>query len=1085
MGMTEKEIIADLVPNSDLFDSVRGSPAEKKITYTEQERGEMKWIKETIGAREFSKYFRKRKPGDTRVSLDEFASNVGRFSDDGVGGDVQAVLDELVEYVEKRSELKRAFDIQRMRERAEKAADKARIKEVKDIERKVYTELVKKRYSYADRFRFESAADKRGRIAGKKQGWREAKTAITNQLRNTFEVHTDALKRKGELDTLRARIIERMKGQIRREIVEYARATLPAKERGKLIQMASRANTQRELIKAFTRIDKLADEFRRKSAVAAIQDKLRDIQASGRIAVDYKERIKDLVAGLDFKSRRKDTIARLQKLQDFVDREREAGRDVTIPERILRTLDILRRKPVKDLSMNEIANMAEQIEVLEQLGRTKLAVIERLYEIEKARRADALMNEVRPIEKRLLIEAPLGERLTAVQRFKNAFPKMLNLAQHMDLSITPMDVFFDLMGGSPGTYESAPSRIFKGITDDNYGRYTSMKDEIIDRVWTRAEELKMNEKNFNRIGVHAMRVQENGIEKLLNTGFSRDEIDAIVLTEDEMAMYQTFRTELDLMRPFIENTMRVVYNKPLGKVENYFSFMTDWEAMSETEVFQRIGQDVVEFGRAKKNVAQGFTEKRTGAGRQKVKTDAMEIFSKHIDNAVYLVHMGRDNKMLFEIANSKEFGEAAGDLGQKYTLQWLDLIARKGGKDGDQKIAFLDAMRRNVGVAYLGFKLSSAIIQPTALLDGASEIGTWAFRGAGQVTVSRDVRQFILHHFPEIRTRIGDDPAYLDLAQNETLSKIQNAGYAALKRLDGLTASSVAWGAYIKKLSEMGINIEVLKQSKEARKAKTPAGAMYRPKDPTKPALTMEEIQKAHAKALQYAERVVRNTQASSVFKDAPLAISRGTLTGNKSFDKALLQFQTFVLRRWFRIRHDAYRAGIKNRNFKKSFNIFFWLAMAYLAEEGLRRASSELIGFVTGKEEDEKKDGYTKSVIKNVLSTIPFVSQGVSVAVYQSDPIPALGAFRTGAVGAVRAFTASKAATKKKGLVDLAESLGATLGVPGTRQASQIASDSIDAAEERKKDPFGLDMDLDLGLDLEGDFDTDTDLDLDLDLEL
>lgn len=1095
MGKTEKEFLSEVTPNADLFDSIRGSDASKKLIYSEAMAGEMRHLKENVGAREFSKYFRKMKTHDqggsrvrnadeNRVSIDEFASNIGNFSDRGTGGNVQAVLDEFMEYIEKRTEIKRAFDIQRATEKAEKASDAAKVKELKDIQKRVYTELTKKRYSYADRFRLENAAAKKARKAGVKQGWKEAKTAITNQLRNTFDVQIDALKRKGELDAFRTRILERMKARIRTEIVEYARMTLPVAERGKLIQMASRANTQRELIKAFTRIDKLADEYRRKTAISNLQKKVRAIEDSGRVAVDYKERVKDLVAGLDFKSRRADTIARLKKLEDFVEGERAAGRDVAVPERLLRALDILRRKPVKDLSMNEIQNMIETVELLEQLGKTKLGVIERLYEAEKARRMDALINEIRPIEKHPLIEAGFGENLTITQKFKNAFPTMLNMAQHVDLSLAPMDVFFDVMGGSPGTYESAPSRIFKAVTDTNYGRYNEQKDEIIDRVWARAEELKMTQKNFERIGVHAARSQKDGMEKLLNTGLTREQIDAVVLTEGEMEMYRVFREELDLMRPAIENTMRIVYNKPLGKVENYFSFMTDWDAMSETEVFQRIGQDVPEFGKPTKNVQQGFTKARTGAGKQKIKLDAMEIFAKHIDNSAYLVNMARDNKMLFEIANSPQFGAAAGDLGQKYTLQWIDLISRKGGKDGDQKIAILDTLRRNVGVAYLGFKLTSALIQPTALLDGASEIGTWAFRGAGEITRSRNVRQFLLANFPEIKARVGDDPAYLDLDKSETLSRIQNAGYAALKKLDGLTASSVAWGAYMKKLDELGVRIRVIDGGKEARAAKTPPGAIYRRKKGGEP-LTQEEIAKLNKKAIEYAQRVVRNTQASSLFKDAPQAISRGNFSGNKSLDKALFQFQTFVLRRWYRIRHDAYRAGIKNRNFGKAFRIFFWLAMAYLAEEGIRRGSTELTDSITGHDSSEEpnRDGYTTAVAKSVLSTIPFVSQGISVAVYQSDPVPALGAIRTGLGGINRVATGASAETKTKGLIDLAESLGAAFGVPGTRQASQLATDAIDAKAERDKDPFGLDLDLDL--DLGDDLDVGADIDLDLDLDI
>jgi hypothetical protein len=956
--------------------------------------------------------------------------------------------------VEKRKEIKRTFNIQRALERAEKAADKAKIAEIKDIENRVYNEITKKRYSNLQKAGFEQKAlaigKTRGIREGKKIGWREAKTSITNQLRNTFDVTIESLERKGELDAFRTKIIERTKARIRQELVDYARENLPQKDRGRLLTMAAQADSQRDLIKAFTRIDAAADEVRRKSAIAELTKKLQTVKDSGQVAIDYKERIQDLVSGFEFKNRRADTIERLKRMQEFVDTQRAAGKDVTIPEQILKSLEILKRKPVKDLKLSEIATISETVDMLEQLGRTKLATRERLYELQKEKWTSELVNAIRPIEKHQLFVPKPGEKITMKQKFKNVFPTVLNMAQHTDLSLTPMDVFFDLLGGSPGTYDSAPSRIFKGITDRNYGAYTDMRDEIVNRVWETADRLNMTQQNFERIGVHAARVQKDGMEKLLNSGLTREDIDAIILTPEEMEMYQTFRNELDGLRDPIDQVMRTVYNKPLGKVENYFSFMTDWESMSDTEVFQRIGQDVPEFGKPRKNVEQGFTKERTGAGQQKIKVDAMEIFAKHVDNAAYLVNMGRDNRMLFEIANSKEFGAAAGDVGQNYTLQWLDLIARKGGKDGDARIAWLDALRRNLGVATLGFKLSSALIQPTALLDGASEIGSWAFKGVTETTLSRDTRQFIMYHFPEIRARVGDDPAYLDMGKNDTLNTIRNASYAGLKMLDKWAAAGTGWGAYIKKLDELGVSIRVLEQPKDLpRGSKIPPGAIYTRKDGS--VLDMKEIQDLHAKAIEYAQKVVRNTQSSAIYKDLPLALSRGQFSGNKSLDKALFQFQSFTLRRWFRIRHDLYRAGLKNRNFAKAYRIFFYLSIAFLAEEGLRRASTELVDLVTG-HETKQQDGYTTAVAKNALGTIPFVSQGISIATYQTDPIPALGALQTGVGGGVQAFTGASDQSRAKGLVDLTSTLGAISGIPGSRQAAQVTKNLIGDAPKKSK---------------------------------
>jgi len=454
--------------------------------------------------------------------------------------------------------------------------------------------------------------------------------------------------------------------------------------------------------------------------------------------------------------------------------------------------------------------------------------------------------------------------------------------------------------------------------------------------------------------------------------------------------------------------------------KNYFINL----GLSDTEVFQRMTDTAMEYSRPTKNVEKGFTKARIGGG-QKIKLDALRIFTTHIDNANYLIHMARDIKMLSEIANNSEFGEKAGDMGQRITLEWLDLMAKKGGKAGDERIALIDfdALRRNVGIAYLGFKLSSAIIQPTALIDGASRIGTWAFRGAGAIAFPEN-RKFVYDNFPEIKARVGDDPAFLDMSRNVTMQKIQEGSYWALKQLDALTASSVAYGAYMQKMSELGLPMDTQTVNKEA---------------------------------LAYAQLMLRQTQSSGLFKDAPMAITRGSLTGNRSFDKALLQFQTFMLNRWSNIKYNAIQTGLLKGNIKKSVSILSWIFIALLAEEGLRRASKQVISALFGDDDEDKEEAesYQKAVFMNSLTTIPFVSQIMSVANYDSDFIPGIGTVRTAINGIDDIKSGTNQTTVQRGIVNVVEGIGGIAGIPGTKQIGQILKKIIgyDTDEDKLKE--------------------------------
>ncbi len=893
-------------------------------------------------------------------------------------------------------------------------------------------------------------AKERGIREGKVIGRREARTEITARLRNTFILKMDQVKRTQTLEKLRERILRREIERVRNAIVKYARETLPKKEQGVFITKAVQAKTQRDLIDAFTRIDAKAEEYAKKEAITELKKRVRNVaKMENVIAVDYRESIKDIAESVNFTSNRPETIRKLVKLREVVEEQKKKGQVVTVPEYLIQKLSILERKNVAQLSISEIENLIETIANLEQIGRTKLRTIRNLYELEKASKMEAIAHDSVQLNKHALIRKSPGRSLSLKERFINAFAHTWNVAQHMDIAITPMDVFFDMLGGSKGTYETAPSRIFKNTVDVLYHGYLNEKDTIMQRVYDLAGELGLNDNNFERIGVHAARVQKDGYEKLMNAGLTEEEISSIELTDSEMKLYEHMREALDILRPKIAEYARVVENRSLGYVENYFSFLTDWDAMSDSEVFLRVGENVQEIGqRFTKNVEKSFIEKRKGTGKQKIKINAMDVFTRHIDNATYMLHLGREVKMLGEIARTDGYADAVGELGQSVTLEYVDLLARKGGKAGDEKIAFLDLLRRNVGIAYLGYKISSALIQTTALGDGASLIGRWAFIGAEEFGRSREVRVFLKDHMPEIRDRAGDDPAYTEFSDVKALKALQEGGYWALKKLDVVAAGSVAWGAYLKYLEEHNI------------------------------ALDMEN---PHTEAIEYAQRIVRRTQSSGFFKDVPLAISRGKLTGNKSFDKALFQFGSFLLTRWSRIRHDVFRAGMRKGNRARSANILLWVLLSTMAEVGVWRFSRSIIDSIFGDDEEDDRDRtYVTDVLISLFSQVPFISQLVSVAVYKGDPVPSFGAIRSFGEGVSQVTTGQTDTTKTRGLINLGEAFGALTGIGGTRQMTQILRTILNTNQGKDKDKdkdFNFE-EFDFGspnLDSENDFDFET----------
>jgi hypothetical protein len=815
----------------------------------------------------------------------------------------------------------------------------------------------------------------------------------------------------------RRQIIEAMKKAnaditaIKKQIIDYAKETIPLASRGKFLKTVADAKTQKNLIKAFTKIDAEADKVMRSDLIGRVKKLADDIESSASLAVDYKQRARALMHNIELQGHTSVKLEKLRKRQEYIDRMLAEGKSVNMPDKLIRELDILNRTRKADLTVPQLQNLVQELELIKHLGKTKIATRQALYKSKKAQimaeiRVALERGQIRKLELGEMVARPIGGKLVIQDRLRNTLLSIWNKVLKLDRAITPTDAVFEDLG-------EPVYRNFKARTDANINEYYDMYDEIIDRFHKLLDDLGLDDSNAERIGVHAIRVQKGGEERLLAMGFTKEEINAIKLIDEEQEAYNFMRRELDGLRTPIEETLRVHYNKELGKVDDYFPFDSDWEKMNDIDMSERFGPNVPHLT---KKTEQGFTKQRVG-GKQPIKINAFDVFTRHIDNASYFVKVGPDNAMLFEIANRPEFAELVGNLGREYILHWLDTIARKGGTANTRRSPMIDLLRRNTGIAQLGLNVTSAIVQTTAIFDGAAQIGHYAFKGLGEVASDSAVREFLLENMPELRHRIGDDRAFNELFKSQIGKRAQKIGYYALRKLDGITASAVGWGAYLRKMDELQLPIDLANPNKEA---------------------------------IEYAQKIIRKTQGSGSFKDAPQVLTRGTLTGNISLDRAIFHFQSFALTRWSQIRNDLPRA-IRNQDPKKAVNIITWLTVAYLAEEGIRRGMRELMDKITGNDEEERRS-YLRGVLEQAFTTVPFISQLESVLIYQNDPIPLLEPWRTGITGIDQITHGKKNATKQRGVSNVVSGIGGIVGVPGTRQFKALLDRRIKAGEQDEK---------------------------------
>jgi hypothetical protein len=237
----------------------------------------------------------------------------------------------------------------------------------------------------------------------------------------------------------------------------------------------------------------------------------------------------------------------------------------------------------------------------------------------------------------------------------------------------------------------------------------------------------------------------------------------------------------------------------------------------------------------------------------------------------------------------------------------------------------------------------------------------------------------------------------------EVFGKVGELGMYALQQLDKLSAMATVSGAYEKYMVEHNLPID---------------------------------LKIINPEAMKYAQLVLRRTQSSGLFKDVSAAVGRGGLTGNRSLDKILLQFQSFMLNKWSIIRHDVWRAGIKEKDPKKAIGMMFWLMLATLAGAGIRTGINSAKKAVVGRDQDDFTQKLWQNFTQEALGQIPFVGQVVSSASYGSMPVPALAVIKSLFDELGWVLKGKKAETKIKAAGRLAFTAAEIAGIPGAAEA-------------------------------------------------
>lgn len=587
----------------------------------------------------------------------------------------------------------------------------------------------------------------------------------------------------------------------RRRAVEMVRTNLPLQLRGKFLNAIRNARISPRTLspgklefleKLYYKVRSERKAYEKRQLIAGIKKIAKSLD---RLPLAVQKKILSALETISVQKPSEKTKQRLRNTQEYLER---VGSTISMPQRVLNQLKLLEQTPLSDMSLTKLIRLNNQLVMYYKVGRALMS--NQLFLLAEDKQQALMVLEQN--SKNLDI-IPANNLTPEAKKTISLWKKVKSGARAIDLALLGIDRLFDMLDGGKD-YIGANFQIFKTPVDKQWNKFEKIRDDIKHAFWSIVRELKIDDASKERIAIVAYREQKGGMKKLLEyENLTEESINAIELDEREQFLLDWMRAQINVLKPLVAKTFEKTQNKELGTVENYFPMMTDFSN------WNKLGEDF-ENDHLRRGMAFGHVKERLPKAKQLLILNAVDVFDSYTEKAAYYVTMEETINRLGRIASSERYLKSVGKTGQEIVLHWIDVLSRKGGvagqpKDGGTKI--VNALNSSISFVILGYRLTTIMKQPLALLDGAAEIGHWAFDGAKKM-VEKDWREFVLESSSEMRNRVGGDPAFVERASNKKIAKIQEGSMKPMQVLDQYAAGGVWIGAYQQKMKELGAEID-------------------------------------------------------------------------------------------------------------------------------------------------------------------------------------------------------------------------------------------------------------------------------------
>lgn len=479
------------------------------------------------------------------------------------------------------------------------------------------------------------------------------------------------------------------------------------------------------------------------------------------------------------------------------------------------------------------------------------------------------------------------------------------------------------------------------------------------------------------------------------------------LTEKERRALDIMVDTFKEIRPEVAATYEEINNIPFPDNPRYFPFKYD----KEVEQFDITEADFFDFKPAK--TASGFTMQRQQGVNRVLDINVFQTFAMQVQSQLYYAKVQPSLGRTKDVVNSKPYQAQITTVERDYWRTFLADVAsrgRRGTKENQEIKEFAGKIRQNINAAILGYKLSTILIQPTALFDAMSNIR----KDLGTVAALKVIPQF---------GRMMFSPRALNEVRAQSLAlQTRAGGQIELKELQdaqGGKFNPSPWRKGYRKFQEYAF-----------------AGIKFT--DMRAAAATLETIKREYMKqgmsqedAVLRAEQIMALSQASSNIANRPQFFnSEGT--------KFLLPFQTFVVNAFNNVRYDAISTELKEKGnvrgtVQAMLNLQFFV-YAIAAEAALR----DLYSMIWGYEDDDEDKGWISKWFTSAIGRLPMINYFIK---YDGEFTGEINFDHPAFQAVNRVLNALKKNTEAstKDIYQATRGILTLLGVAGTQQLHQV----------------------------------------------